>query len=140
MKPPPRSKTEFERIPKYDEWIPGKILDIEYDENHKSTYAGEEKIRPAVRFKFGLEGCTFPKRSRWLTFSYGEKANLYKHFVSVLVDDAEPDMDLDLDDLKDMAIKTMWSEDGDFDNLAMIRPLNGKLGAKEKRESAEVPF
>lgn len=138
MKPPQRAKTEFERVPKYDEWIPGKILDIEYDENHKSTYQGEEKVRPCVRIKFGLEGCQFPKRSRWLTFSYGEKANLYKQFVSVLVEDAKPDMDLDLDVLKDMKIKTMWSEDGEYDKLEMVRPLNEKLRAAPAKQ--EVPF
>lgn len=142
MKPPTRAKTAFERIPVYDTWIPGKILDIEYDETHKSTYAGEEKIRPAVRFKFGLEGCNFPHRSRWLTFNYGDKSNLYKHFVSALVEDAEPDMDLDLDTLKDMKIKTMWTEDGEYDNLTMIRPLNGKYNPNEKRSEKieEIPF
>lgn len=136
MKPPQRAKTEFERVPKYDEWINGKILDIEYDENHKSTYQGEEKIRPAVRIKFGLEGCQFPKRSRWLTFSYGEKANLYKQFVSVLVEDAKPDMDLDLDAIKGLAVKTMWSEDGEYDKLEMVRPLGEKL----KPAADDVPF
>lgn len=144
MKPPPRAKTEFERVPKYDEWINGKITEIEYDENHKSTYAGEEKIRPAVRFKFGLEGCTHPKRSRWLTFNYGEKANLYKQFISVLVEDAEPYMDFDLDGLKDMKIKTMWTQDGDYDNLSMIRPLEKKVSAVPVQaagdEVEEVPF
>lgn len=142
MKPPPREKTAFERVPKYDEWISGVINDIEYDAAHKSTYAGEEKIRPAVRFKFGLEGCNFPKRSKWLTFSYGEKANLYKNFISVLVDDAEPDMDFDLDELKDFKIKTMWSEDGEYDNLTMIRPLGEKYGAvtEKKAKEEEVPF
>lgn len=127
MRPPQRPKTEFERVPKYDEWVIGKILDIEYDEAHKTTYQGEEKIRPCVRIKMGLEGCQFPKRSRWLSFSYGEKANLYKQFVSALVDGAEPDMDLDLDLLKGMSIKTMWSEDGDYDKLVMVRPVADKL-------------
>lgn len=140
MKPPKRASKEFERVPKYDEWIPGKILDIEYDEAHKSTFQGEEKIRPAVRFKFGLEGCEFPKRSRWLTFSYGDKANLYKNFVSVLVDGAEPDMDLDLDVLKGLSIKTMWSEDGDYDNLAMIRPLTEKIKPGQTQATESVPF
>lgn len=146
MKPPARAKMEFERIPKYDEWIEGTISDIEYDENHKSTYQGEEKIRPCVRFKFGLKGCEFPHRSKWLTFSYGEKANLYKQFISVLVNDAEPDMDFDLDALKGFKIKTMWTEAGEYDNLAMIRPLVEKIGAGETtgtpivEDAEDVPF
>lgn len=132
MKPPARQKTEFERIPKYDDWVEGTIIDIEYDENHKSTYQGEEKIRPCVRFKFGLKGCEFPHRSRWLTFSYGEKANLYKNFILALVEDAEPDMDFDLDNLKGLEIKTMWTKDEEYDNLAMIRPLVGKFNPDPK--------
>lgn len=127
MKPPAKQKLEFERVPKYDEWIEGTITDIEYNENYKRSYNGEEKIGPAVRFKFGLKGCEFPHRSKWLTFSYGEKANLYKSFVSVLVEGAEPDMDLDLDVLKGMPVKTMWTQNEEFDNLAMIRPLGEKI-------------
>jgi len=139
MKPPARAKTEFERIPKYDEWIEGTILEIEYDQEHKRSFQGEEKTGPCVRFKFALKGCQFPHRSKWMTFSYGEKANLYKQFVSVLVDDAEPDMDMDLDELKGMKIKTMWSQDGDYDKLAMVRPLVKKLKLGEK-EPEDAPF
>ena len=133
---------EFERIPKYDEWIEGTILDIEYDENHKRSFQGEEKIGPCVRLKIGLKGCQFPHRSKWQTFSYGEKANLYKQFVSVLVEDAEPDMDLDLDVLKSMPVKTMWSEDGEYDKLVMIRPLGEKVkaAASDAQEGEKVPF
>ena len=138
MKPPQRAKTDFERVPKYDEWIAGKILDIAYEAEHKSTFQGEEKVRPAVRFKIGLEGCQFPKYSRWLTFSYGDKSNLYKNWVSVLVDGAEPDMDLDLDVIKGMSIKTMWSENGDYDNLVMVRPVSEKVKAAQTIE--QVPF
>lgn len=142
MKPPARAKTEFERIPKYDEWIEGQIIDIEYDENHKRSFQGDEKIGPCVRFKIGLKGCNFPHRSKWLTFSYGEKSNLYKQFVSVLVEDAEPDMDLDLDVVKGIPVKTMWSEDGDYDKLVMIRPLGDKVKAvaSDAQETEKAPF
>ena len=140
MKPPKRDAKTFEKVPAYDTWINGKIIDIEYDEAHRSTYQGEEKVRPAVRFKLGLEGCNFPKRTRWMTFSYNEKAGLFKQFVSVLVEGAKPDMDLDLDVLKGMAIKTMWSQNEEFDNLAMIRPLGEKVKADAAVEVTEVPF
>lgn len=154
MKPPKRDKMEFERIPKYDEWISGSIIDIEYDENHKRSFQGEDKTGPCVRFKLGLKGCNFPHRSKWITFSYGEKANLYKNFLLPLVEGAEPYMDLDLDVLKGMAIKSMWSEDGEYDKLVMIRPLGEKLkpGAAEPSKTTtaraaqqsdaeeEVPF
>lgn len=152
MKPPAKSN-QYERIPRLDEWIEGAILDIEYDEKHKRSYQGEEKVGPCVRFKFGLKGCEFPHRSRWLTFSYGEKANLYKKFLAALVEGAAPDMDFDLDELKGFAVKTMWTADGEYDNLEMVRPVGAKLKTKappppaaddappeETPEGAEVPF
>ena len=143
MKPPKRDKKEFERIEEYDSWIEGTINEIEYKEDHTRKFNGEEKTGPACRFKFGLKGYEFPKRSRWLSFSYNEKSNLYKNFIQFLVEDAEPDMDLDLDELKGMDIKTMWTRDGDFDNLTMIRPLRNKYGSKgtaDPSEKEEVKF
>lgn len=146
MKPPAHTKTDFERIPKYDEWIEGTILDIEYDPERKRSFNGEEKVGPCVRFKLGLKGCSFPHRSKWMTFNYSAKSNLYKNFVSTLVEDAEEYMDLDLDVLKGMEIKTMWSEDGDYDKLTMIRPLVEKIKTvkttktEQEKDDQEVPF
>lgn len=140
MKPPQRPKTEYEHIPKYDEWISGEIADIEYDQEHKKMFQGEEKIGPAVRFKFTLEGCSFPHRSRWLTFSYGEKSNLYKQFLSHLIKDVEPDMDFDLDILKGLKIKTMWARKDEYENLEMIRPLGEKIAVPPSVEAEEVSF
>lgn len=137
MKPPARAKTEFERIPKYDEWIEGSILDISYDPERKRSFNGEEKVGPCVRFKLGLKGCSFPHYSKWMTFNYSAKSNLYKNFVAFLVDGAEEYMDLDLDALKGMEIKTMWSEDGEYDKLAMIRPLGAKVKAVVAAEPKE---
>lgn len=125
--PPPRPKMDFERIPVYDEWINGEIIDIEFNAEHESTWNGEKKIRPAVRFKFSLEGCKFPHRTGWMTFSYGEKTTLFKKYLTALVDGAQPDMKFDLESLKGMKIKTMWSENGDYDNLEMVRPIGKKL-------------
>ena len=138
MKPPKREKKAFERVPKYDEWISGVIQEIEYDENHEKKFNGETKTISAVRFKLELKDCEYPKRSRWLTFSYAEKANLYRMFISQLVENAEPDMDFDLDELKGFEVKTMWtkSDDGEFDNLAMIRPLGDKYDP-ENQEPAK---
>ncbi len=38
-----------------------------------------------------------------------------------------PDMDFDLDILKGMDVKTIWVEDGDYDNLELIMPLGAKV-------------
>ncbi|MFI5344223.1 MAG: hypothetical protein ACHQUC_08390, partial [Chlamydiales bacterium] len=127
-----------ERIPKYDDWIEGIISEIEYDEQHKMSYKGEEKVASCVRFKFALKGCEFPHRSRWMTFSYGEKANLFKKYLSNLVEDAEPDMDFDLDDLKGFEIKTMWKEEGEYDSLELIRPLGKKFTPKSTVAAEKV--
>lgn len=145
MKPQKTNRTDYERVPKHDEWIDGKITKIEYESEHKSTFQGEGKIRPAVRFVFALDGCKFPHRTKWLTFSYGDKSTLYKTFIANLVLNAEPDMDLDLDALLDMEIKTMWTQNEEYDNLTMVRAKNNKVDAskfvaakQEEMESAEV--
>lgn len=127
MRPPERGKIDYERIPAYDEWISGKIAKVLYDKEHKSVWEGKERVRFCVRFKFDLEGCKFPHYSRWLTFTYGEKATLFKKYIKELVDGAQPDLDFDLDAFKGMEVKTMWSQDGEYDNLEMIRPRGEKL-------------
>jgi hypothetical protein len=48
-------------------------------------------------------------------------------------------MKFDIDLLKGMKIKTMWSQNGDFDNLDQIRPASGKIvDAPEPEPPAEV--
>lgn len=145
MKPPQRDRTDFEKVP-VDVWISGTIAEVKYDPNHEFTYKGEKKTSSAVRFKFSLEGCTYPHYSRWMTFSYGEKANLYKKFLTWLVPGAEPDFDYDLDKLNGCQIKTMWSNNEEYQNLEMIRPLEivKKNGAPAPKQSDdkddEIPF
>src|SRR3977135_3267473 len=107
-RPPEREKTDFERIPKYGEPLKSKIADIAYDKEHKSIWEGKERIRYCVRFKFDVEGCSYPHYCGWLTFSYGEKATLFKKYIKQLVEGAQPDMDLDLDILKGMDVNTIW--------------------------------
>jgi hypothetical protein len=136
MKPPPRTKQDYERVPAYDEWISGTIDDIEHDPEHKSKWEGQEKIKPAVRFMFKLDGCQYIHRTGWMGFSYHEKSSLYKKYLCGLVDGATPDMDFDLERLKGMPIKTMWSQNGDYDNLEMIRPAGKKLDPSKE----DIPF
>ncbi len=149
MRPPERDRTEFERIPVYGESVKGKIVEIAYDKEHKSTWEGKERVRFCVRLKFELDGCQYPHYSRWLTFSYGEKATLFKKYIKQLVEGAQPDMDFDLDILKGMPIKTIWSSDGEYDNLELIMPLNAKVRPHPvdqdpppdaARDDNEIPF
>lgn len=124
---PPKHETKYERVPVYDEWINGKIEDIEYDMEHKKIWKGEEKTGPAVRIKFILDGCKFPKKTPWMSFNYSEKANLYKKFITALVADATPDLDFDLDVLKGLDVKVMFTQNGEYDNIEMVRPLKAKV-------------
>lgn len=131
MRPPRKSNTNFERIKTLDEWIAGTIEEVKLEENRvtgfKDDKTGLPKSADQVRFKFTLEGHSYPHYSRWMTYSMGEKSNLYLKYLKHLVEDAAPDMDFDLDELKGLKIKTMWSVSGEFDNLEQIRPLKSKL-------------
>lgn len=129
MRPPKRaSKVDFEKV-KIGELIPGQIAEIQYENEHKfkGFEGGEDTIQPAVRFKLKLDGYEWAHYSRWMRFSLHEKANLYKKYISKLVENASPDMDFDLDMLKLMRIKTIWSENGDFQNIDAIYPEGKKV-------------
>lgn len=127
---PQKTSFEYERVSTTD-FVSGIIEDIQYEEGHtfKGFQGAPDKVAPGVRFKFKLEGYSFPHYSRWMKFNYGAKANLYTKYISQLVEGATPDLDLDLDQLKGLAIKTLWSEKDGFQNIETIRPLNKKIVA-----------
>ena len=79
------------------EFIEGEIADIEYDMEHKfkGFQGAEDSIREAVRFVFKLNGYAFKHYTRWMTFSYGDRANLFNKYILKLVDGAIPDFDFD---------------------------------------------
>ena len=130
MRPPARKKLDYEKVT-IGEMISGVIEVVEYDQEHKfKGFQGkEDTVQPAVRLKFKLDNYQYPHYTRWMKFSLGEKANLYKKYVSKLVENAEADMDCDLDILNGMKIKTVWSEDGDFQNIDAIYPVGSKVKA-----------
>jgi hypothetical protein len=139
MRPPERKSTDFEKVVCGD-FVMGEIERVEYDESHKfKGFEGkEDKLAPAVRFVFKLEGYTYPHRSRWMNFNVGEKANLYKKYIAKLVNNAKPDMNFDLDLFTGMKIKTIWEMNGDFNNLESIYPNGPKLTITEN-EANEPP-
>src|SRR3990167_4390583 len=124
MRPPERKQRDFEKVV-IGEMLSGVIEQVCYDNEHKfkGFSGGEDTIQPAVRLKFKLDGYKFPKYTRWMKFNVGEKANLYKKYITKLVENAIPDMDFDLDILNGMKIKTVWSEENDFQNIDAIYPL-----------------
>ena len=141
MRPPQNKNIEYERIKEYDAWIPGTIEIVQLEENRltgfKDDETGEPKRSDMIRFKFALKGHNFPHYSRWMTYSFGEKSNLFLKYLKHLVEGAQPDMEFDLDELKGFPIKTMWIANGDFDNLESIRPLTTKLQRSASRQEAK---
>lgn len=133
---PPQTHKDFEKVA-IGEMLTGVINEVMYDQEHKfKGYQGkEDTIQPAVRFKFALDGYKFPHYSRWFKFSYGEKSNLYKIFLTKLVENAKPDMDFDLDLLKGLKVKTLWNENNDFQNLESIFPFESKVKAADMKEA-----
>ena len=139
MKPPKHEAKDFEKVA-IGEMIPGEIVEINYDKEHKfKGFQGkEDTIQTGVRFKFLLENYQFPHYSRWFKFSYAEKSNLYKLFIAKLVENPLPDMDLDLDLLKGMKVKTLWNENGEFQNLESIFPAQNKIKATDPLPTEET--
>lgn len=115
-------KREFEQVA-VDEWIPGEIVDIQYEQEHEFTYKGNKKIGDAVKILIRLDGYKDNKSTGWWAFNYSEKSNLYNIFIKSLVPGATPNMSFDLDGLKGMKIKAMYAQNGEYQNLAMVRPL-----------------
>lgn len=128
MKPANKEKTQFEKVP-MDDFVIGTIEAIEYDQEHlfKGYNGAEDKIKPAVRFKFKIENLSYSHYSNWMSFSYAEKANLYIKYLTPLVSEAAPNMDFDLDRLKGMKLKMLWTEFKGFQKPETIRPFNGKI-------------
>ena len=130
-RPPERPKFDYEKV-EVGNFVNGIIENIEYDNEHVFKVKGETKPpTSAVRFVFKLDGCQYPHRSRWMTFSYGEKTNLYSKYISKLILGAMPDLDMDLDVLKGMKVKTIWAEENDFQSIENIFPLGEKLKLSE---------
>lgn len=127
----PQSNTFVQEDILVDEFINAEITEITYDKEHKSSYQGIEKVGPAVQITMKLDGYKQPKKSRWMAFIYTEKSNLYKVWLKSLVPNARPYMDFDLDNLKSMKIKALFSKNtgknGEvYYNLDMVKPLKPK--------------
>ena len=127
----------YERVA-VGEFIAGTIDDIQYDPEHKFRFKEEIQEKEAIRFVFLLGGYTYKKYSRWMTFNTGGKSNLFKKYVSKLVANARPDMLFDFDELKNLPVKTLWENQGDFQNLESILPMGEKQVVKEIDPGSEI--
>ena len=142
---PPSKKLEYEKV-KTDDFVVGEITEIKYDMERKSIWKGVEKVGPACRIIFQIDGCKFPHGTPWMSFNLSEKSNLFKKYVSSLVEGAEEFMEFDLDQLIGMKVKMLWKDNGDFQHIEVIRPVGSKivpiLGKDEKKAESdeEAPF
>ena len=127
MKIPPQAKLEYEKV-KTDDWTQGIIEDIQRDEERDTGFKdkdGEPIIRDSIRFKFKLDGYSYPHYSNWMALSQSEKAGLMNKYVPNLVKNYSPDFDLDR--LKGMSVRIMWADKGDYQRVELIRPVGEKI-------------
>ena len=110
-------------------FVEGIIEEVQYQDKRlfKGFEGAADSYAPAARFKFAIDGRVFPHYSRWMKFSLHSKATLYKKYVTKLVEDAYEYMDFDFDAFNGMRVKTIWSDNGDFQDIDLIAPLGEKL-------------
>ena len=141
MRPKTTFDGEYEKVTT-DDWTTGIIEKVDYDENHEFpvfTKQGDKYVKSgvktaeAVRFRFKLDGYEKPHVSRWMTFNYGEKANLVKKYLMPLL--GEMKADFDIESMNGMPVKVMWAEKNGFYSVDVIRPI--KVAETAVSEPAE---
>lgn len=145
MKPPVK-KLDYEKI-RTDEFVTGTIEDIVYDEEHvfKGFKGSPDTTQCGVRLVFNIDGYKYPHKTGWMKFNYSAKANIFKKYLMSLVEGAKEYMDFDLDQLKGMKVKMLWADNGEFQNIETIRPVDGKklipvAAEQEKTDEEQAPF
>ena len=156
MKPKARDHKEFvaEPVP-CDEFLGAVISDVKYEEAH--AFTGQfARVGEAVRIVFTLDPINgkafeFPKSSRWMSFNYDQKSNLFKNYIFPLVKGAKPYMDFDVTKLKGVRCRLMFEEsqndDGKkFYNISIVKPEKGTSVDPlptiqlDHEDSQETPF
>ncbi len=137
-------RKDYERVA-VDEWLAGEIAEVQYDENRqynvkdKETGEWSKATAPHVRFKFRLEGYQYPHYSRWMKASTFEKSNLYGKYLKYLCPKYDcADQMINLDALEGAAIKVMFEDSGEYQNVSSIRGLK-PLPAQEPGSDEDAP-
>lgn len=154
MKPKTNDKKDLvmEVVPT-DEFLGAVISDVKYEEAH--AFTGQfARVGEAVRIQFTLDPINgksfeFPKYSRWMSFNYDQKSNLFKNFIMPLVKGAKPYMDFDITALKGVRCRLMFEEmvndEGKkFYNIMMVKLEKGasveSLPTIQLEHEEESPF
>lgn len=126
MFPPERKKMDpkdYEQV-KVNDLLKTTIELIEYDEDHlfKGYEGNPDTNELGIRFKLILDGYKFPKKTRWMKFSMDARSNLFSKFLKSLVEGIKENSKFDLDHLIGMKVKTLWEQNGEYQNLKLIVP------------------
>ena len=138
-----------------DEFLGAVISDVKYEEAH--AFTGQfARVGEAVRIQFTLDPINgkafeFPKSSRWMSFNYDQKSNLFKNYLQPLVKNAKPYMDFDITNLKGIRCRLMFEESQNdegkkFYNIMMVKGEKGKEVESlptiqlDTEDSQETPF
>ncbi len=127
--PVPPNKS-YEKIPIIGEFIHGYIAEVIYDPEHQFKSSFGDSVGPAIQFKFIVEGCKFPKKSKFLKFTYSKKSNLFKKYIVPLVQGAKEYMQYDAARLTGLKVKMIWKwddPDQKFQSIELLKPADGKL-------------
>ncbi len=121
-------KKDFEKLA-VDEWLTGSIVgeDVfkDVEQKFKDQKTGETGVRKVdmVRFKFQVDGYVYNHYSRKMTLSMNEKSNLFKFLQQIYGQSIVPDIPVNTEKLAGLKVKVMFTNDGEYQNLTMIRPL-----------------
>ena len=124
---PPKSKTDFEKVI-VDDWIEGEIISEDIFRDVDQKFINKEGVLEMrkvdqIRFKFKLAGYKYAHYSRRMTLSTSKRSNLFKFLQDIYGERIVPDIAINTEGLIGLKIKTMWKNDGEYQNLVMIRSL-----------------
>lgn len=136
----------YEQVP-IEDFVTGIITEVGYEKEQEFKSKFGNSVQEGVYLKFKIDGLKFPKRTRWMKLNYSKKSNLFKKYISSLVDGAKEYMNYDVDRLLGLQVKMLWkNEEADngkiYQSIDVIRPVGKKLplleGAMSKEEKDAI--
>lgn len=131
----------YEKV-RIDEMIQGVIAEVKEEPEHlfKGYKTKDGKVVPdrnqdAVKFIFELYGYAEKHHSRWMAFSYDDRSNLFKKYLTPLVSGIKPYSNFDIQQLVGMEVQVTWGQDVSktgrvFQHVETIIPKTRKIVPK----------